>query len=284
MGIRATLLRPPYAIDEEPDTADQVKPLEFAQDMGYITVGNRIDPNDWSDKPRRHTAEEISSYVLAHLPPCGANDLRCGNIVLLHDGGGNRAETVRALPMIIDGIRARGYSVVPVFQLFGKTRADVMSPLSAGQRWAARLDGLGFWLFEAGIVSITWIFFLGDLLMTGRLLFIGAAAVYDRLQEKIFGKPAEVASYRPKVAVLIPAYNEEKVIVRTVRAALNSDYPNLRVIVIDDGSRDRTLEVARSAFAAEAGLARFSSLRSRTQARQRRSTTVSSTFRMQNCL
>ena len=113
MGIRATLLRPPYAIDEEPDTADQVKPLEFAQDMGYITVGNRIDPNDWSDKPRRHTAEEISGYVLAHLPPCGANDLRCGNIVLLHDGGGNRAETVRALPMIIDGIRARGYSVVP---------------------------------------------------------------------------------------------------------------------------------------------------------------------------
>jgi peptidoglycan/xylan/chitin deacetylase (PgdA/CDA1 family) len=68
MGVRATLLRPPYAIDEEPDTADQVRPLAIAQDMGYITVGNRIDPNDWSDKPRRHTAEEISSYVLAHLP------------------------------------------------------------------------------------------------------------------------------------------------------------------------------------------------------------------------
>src|SRR6202011_2093802 len=64
-------------------------------------------------------------------------------------------------------------------------------------------------------------------------------------------KPAEVASYRPKVAVLIPAYNEEKVIERTIRAALNSDYPNLRVIVIDDGSKDRTLEVAHGAFAAE---------------------------------
>jgi peptidoglycan-N-acetylglucosamine deacetylase len=88
-------------------------------------------------------------------------------------------------------------------------------------------------------------------LMTGRLLFIGAAAVYDRLRERIFGKPAEVASYKPKVAILIPAYNEEKVIERTVRAALNSDYPNLRVIVIDDGSKDRTLEVARSAFSRE---------------------------------
>ncbi len=258
LGIRVTLLRPPYAIDEEPDTADQVRPLEFAQDLGYITIGNRIDPNDWSDKvpagngtTRRHTAEEISSYVLAHLPPCSASNLRCGNIILLHDGGGNRAETVRALPAIIEGVRAKGLEVVPVYELIGKTRADVMAPLPTGQRWAARFDRLGFWLFDAVVIGITWIFFVGDLLMTGRLLFIGTAAVYDRLQEKIYGKPAEVASYQPKVAVLIPAFNEEKVIERTVRAALNSSYRNLRIIVIDDGSRDRTLQVARTAFADE---------------------------------
>jgi len=256
IGVRATLMRPPYAIDEEPDTTDQVRPLEIPQEMGYITVGNRIDPNDWSDTPHRRSAEEISSYVLAHLPPCKPEDLRCGNIVLLHDGGGNRAETVRALPMIIDGIRARGYEIAPVYDLIGKTRADVMAPLPAGEQWAARLNRAGFWMFDAGVVGITWIFLVGDLLMTGRLIFIGAAAVYDRVHEKIFGKPAEVSSYKPKVAVLIPAYNEEKVIERTVRAALNSNYPNLRVIVIDDGSKDRTLEVARRAFAGEAAAGR----------------------------
>ena len=250
MGVRATLMRPPYAIDEEPDTADQIRPLEIPQDMGYITVGNRIDPNDWSSNPHS-SAEQITSYVLTHLPPCKPDNLRCGNIVLLHDGGGNRAETVRALPMIIEGVRARGFEIAPVYELLGKTRADVMAPLPGGQRWAARFDWLAFWLFVMAQLGITVIFFLGDLLMTGRLLFIGAAAVYDRLAEKIFGRLAEVASYKPKVAVLIPAYNEEKVIERTVRAALNSDYPNLRVIVIDDGSRDRTLEVARTAFRRE---------------------------------
>jgi cellulose synthase/poly-beta-1,6-N-acetylglucosamine synthase-like glycosyltransferase/spore germination protein YaaH/peptidoglycan/xylan/chitin deacetylase (PgdA/CDA1 family) len=255
VGVRTTLMRPPYAIDEEPDTADQVRPLEIPQEMGYLTVGNRIDPNDWSGNPRR-TAEQITSYVLAHLPPCRVDDLRCGNIVLLHDGGGDRAETVRALPMIIDGIRARGYEIAPVYELIGKQQADVMAPLPRGELWAARLDSLGFWLFDLGVVGITWIFLVGDLLMTGRLIFIGAAAVYDRVREKIFGKPAEVASYKPHVAVLIPAYNEEKVIERTVRAALNSDYPNLRVIVIDDGSRDRTLEVARSEFSREAAKGR----------------------------
>jgi peptidoglycan-N-acetylglucosamine deacetylase len=248
LGIRTVLFRPPYSIDEEPDTADQVRPLESTQDLGYTTVGDKLDPGDW----RRRSAEQIAADVLDHLPPCAATgDIHCGNIILLHDGGGNRAETVRALPMIIDGVRARGLTIVPVHQLLGKTKADVMPALTTNERWVARLNWISFWLFNVAQSGIVWIFFLGDLLMTGRLLFIGAAAVYDRLHEKIFGKPAEVASYRPKVAVLIPAYNEEKVIERTVRAALSSNYPNLRVIVIDDGSKDRTLEVARHAFAAE---------------------------------
>jgi cellulose synthase/poly-beta-1,6-N-acetylglucosamine synthase-like glycosyltransferase/peptidoglycan/xylan/chitin deacetylase (PgdA/CDA1 family)/spore germination protein YaaH len=250
LGIRTILFRPPYSIDQEPDTADQVRPLEITQDMGYITVGNKIDPNDWRDNPRR-TAEEIAADVLAHMPPCATTDQRCGNIILLHDGGGDRQQTVLALPKIIEGARARGFEFVPVYQLLNKTKADVMPPLPSNEQWAARLNWVGFWLFDAGIKFITWIFFLGDILMTGRLLFIGTFAIYDRLRNRVYGTPAEIAAYRPKVAVLIPAYNEEKVITRTVRSALNSDYPNLHVIVIDDGSKDRTLEVARREFAGE---------------------------------
>ena len=63
------LLRPPYSIDAEPDTEDEVRPLELAQDLGYITVGDKIDPNDWRDNPRR-SGEQIADDVIAHLPPC----------------------------------------------------------------------------------------------------------------------------------------------------------------------------------------------------------------------
>lgn len=250
LGVRTVLFRPPYSIDQEPDTADQVKPLELTQDMGYTTVGDKIDPNDWRENPHR-SAEQITTGVLAHLPPCAPNDQRCGNIILLHDGGGRRAETVRALPMIIEGVRARGYEVVPVYQLLGKTRAEIMPPIPANERWAARLNWLGFWLFDVVITGVTWIFFAGDVLMTGRLLFVGFFAIFDRLRQHRYGATDQPAHYPPPVAVLIPAYNEEKVIERTVRAVLNSDYPDLRVIVIDDGSQDRTLEVARRAFVAE---------------------------------
>jgi len=247
LGVKPVLFRPPYSIDQEPDTADQVRPLELAQDLGYITVGDKLDPNDWHDNPRR-SAEEIVNDVLTNLPPCLPSNLACGNIVLLHDGGGDRSETVKALPQIIDGIRARGYQVVPVSELMGRTRAEVMPPLTTNERWAAWVDSVSFSLFGLLSAFIIFVFFVGDVLMSGRLVLVGALAIFDRFHRR---KTDLDPNYRPAVAVLIPAYNEEKVIERTVRAALDSDYANLRVIVIDDGSQDTTLEVTRNAFQKE---------------------------------
>jgi len=257
LGIRTLLFRPPYSTDAEPDTEDEVRPLEVAQEMGYITVGDKIDPGDWHDNPRP-SAEQIASIVLAHLPPCAPNDILCGNIILLHDGGGDRRETVRALPMIIEGIRAKGLEIVPVYQLLGRSRADVMPPIPSNQRWSARLTWLVFLVSDLILKGIAWIFLVGDILMTGRLLGVGALAVYDRLRQRraLTGQD----SYRPRVAVLVPAYNEEKVIKRTVRAALASTYRNLRVIVIDDGSTDATLRVLRESFEDEEASGRLTVL------------------------
>jgi cellulose synthase/poly-beta-1,6-N-acetylglucosamine synthase-like glycosyltransferase/peptidoglycan/xylan/chitin deacetylase (PgdA/CDA1 family) len=250
IGVKPLLFRPPYAVDQEPDTADQVRPLEIAQDMGYITVGDKIDPNDWRDNPHR-TAEQIASDIFDHLPPCQDGDQRCGNIVLLHDGGGDRSQTVRALPMIIDGLRQRGYSIVGVSQLLGKQRADIMPPITENEIWSARINNFVFWLYGVIYSGIVIVFFVGDTLMTLRLFMVGSLAIYDRIRERVGKKFTGSVLYWPAVAVLIPAYNEEKVIVNTVRAALDSKYPKLRVIVVDDGSTDRTFEVASETFRTE---------------------------------
>ncbi len=245
LGIKPLFFRPPYSIDQEPDTADQVRPLEVVQDMGYTTVGDKIDPNDWRESPHR-SAEEITSGkngVMAQLDR--------GNIILLHDGGGDRSETVRALPMMIHELRARGYELVPVSALLGKTSAEVMPSISANERWSAQVDSFGFWLFGLLNAAIVYIFFLGDILMSGRLLIVGALAVFDRFRKHNFEVTRLGSGYQPAIAVVIPAYNEEAVIERTVRAALDSRYPKLRVIVVNDGSTDATLEVARRAFKSE---------------------------------
>ncbi len=253
LGIRTLLFRPPYSIDADPDTEDEVRPLEISEKKGYLTIGDGNDPNDWRETPGdRKSAEEIASYVLTHLPTCEAGDARyCGSIILLHDGGGNRSETVKALPTIIEGIRAKGLQIVSVSDLLHMTRAQIMPPLSTSERWSAELTGVGFWLWDGVVRFIIVVFFLGDLLMTGRLLFVGAFAIYDRVRQRNEVRPLERDFFRLRVAVLIPAYNEEKVIERTIRAALRSSYRNLRVIVIDDGSKDNTLKVARDCFPKE---------------------------------
>jgi cellulose synthase/poly-beta-1,6-N-acetylglucosamine synthase-like glycosyltransferase len=126
-----------------------------------------------------------------------------------------------------------------------------MPPIPSNERWSATLSWVGWWLLGTGQQAIVLVFFFGDLLMTGRLLFVGVLAVYDRLRPHHHGAPGDANGYDPRVAVLIPAYNEEKVIERTIRAALRSSYRNLRVIVIDDGSKDKTLQVARDCFPRE---------------------------------
>ena len=253
LGIRTILFRPPYSIDAEPDTEDEVRPLEATESMGYLTISDKIDPNDWR---AIYPAEELASFVTKHLPPCSPTDRSCGNIILLHDGGGDRSQTVRALPMIIHAIRAKGLQIVPISGLLHMTRSQVMPPIARNELWSAWLTWLGFWMYGAGLRTIAFIFFIGDLLMIGRLLFIGAFALFDRLKKRRFGAAA-IEAYQPSVALLIPAYNEEKVIERTIRGALRSSYRNLRVIVIDDGSKDKTLEVARTSFPREVATGRL---------------------------
>ena len=249
LGVKTLMFRPPYSIDQEPDTADQVRPLEVTQSLGYVTIGDKLDPNDWRDNPRK-SAAEIAQDVFDHLPPCTENDQRCGNILLLHDGGGNRSETVKALGLIIDGLRARGFEPVPVSDLIGKTRAELMPPLTSGEQWSARIDRLGFDIFGIVMAGIVIVFYIGDILMSARLLSVGALAIFDRWRGAVRERQPQ-PEFTPSVAILIPAYNEEKVIERTVRAALMSHYPNFRVIVIDDGSSDKTFTVAKDCFASE---------------------------------
>jgi cellulose synthase/poly-beta-1,6-N-acetylglucosamine synthase-like glycosyltransferase/peptidoglycan/xylan/chitin deacetylase (PgdA/CDA1 family)/spore germination protein YaaH len=247
LGVQPLYFRPPYDIDEEPDTDDEAAPAYRIQQKGYIIVGNKIDTDDWNEHPRKTTSEIIQS-VLAQLQTMKIKPQFRGSIILMHDGGGNRQVTVDALGPLIDTLRARGYQIVPVSALMGKTTAEVMPPLTFWQRMRAIPDSIAFSALDMVGAFIVMVFFIGDILMSARLILVGLLAIIDRLRG-----PYREASpgFNPRVAVLIPAFNEETVIVRTIRSVLNSDYKNLHVIVIDDGSTDRTAEVARDAYKEE---------------------------------
>ena len=105
--------RPPYSIDQEPDTNDQAAPVDRIQGLGYVIIGNKIDTNDWDEHPRK-SPQEITDSVFQQIDDMETHPWTRGSIILLHDGGGDRSATVAALPVLIEALRARGYEIVPV--------------------------------------------------------------------------------------------------------------------------------------------------------------------------
>ncbi len=245
LGIKTLLFRPPYGVDHQPETADEIALLPIPQSLGYVIVGSKIDPHDWGEGGGQPPppAEVIVARVLEQALTGK------GHIILLHDGGGDRSRTVAALPEVIDGLRTQGFELVPVSALLGQTRAQVMPLLNRDERWLAHADAFIFNLYHWLRLGIAGVFVIGIVLVSARTLIIGVLAVIEKRRSRGFG--SEKPWFRPRVSVLIPAYNEENAIVGTVGAALESDYPLDEVIVVDDGSTDHTSERLRAAFGAE---------------------------------
>src|SRR5208282_5860011 len=108
-------------------------------------------------------------------------------------------------------------------------------------------DGFIFGLYHWFRLGIATVFLAGIVLVSGRALIIGVLALIEKCRpdhHKLSNPP-------PTVSVLIPAHNEETVIVRTVNSVLASDFADLRVIVINDGSTDATGELLDEHFASD---------------------------------
>ncbi len=253
IGRSTVLFRPPYFGDAEADKPQEVEPAYQAQNLGYLVVGVRIDPDDWKLPV---TADQIVQRSIDRA--MDKNSETRGEVVLLHDSGGDRAATVQALPELIHQLRARGFQLVPVSDLAGLTREQVMPVIPANQRVFTRADAITFFFLSTGGWTLQWIYLIGIVLGLGRLVFIGALAFAQWLRSRRRERLHVGERYRPFVSVLVPSFNEELVIRNTIDSLLASDYENYEVIVVDDGSTDRTAEVVKESFSGNARVRLFS--------------------------
>ena len=247
-GRSTTLFRPPYEADSRPDQLSEVTPLIISQDLDYLTVMENIDAEDWA----RPGADVILQRI--------KQQRRNGSIILLHDAGGDRSQTVEALPKIIDYLRARGDRIVSLSQLLGTTRDALNPPLLSGDRSLARLaSSFGFRFLHAAF-GFLWAFMIvATGLIVLRTLLIIALALRQR--SRTAKKPAALAggAAAAGISVIIAAYNEEKVIATTLASVLRTDYTGpLEVIVIDDGSKDDTRAVVDRVAEADPRVSVFS--------------------------
>jgi cellulose synthase/poly-beta-1,6-N-acetylglucosamine synthase-like glycosyltransferase/peptidoglycan/xylan/chitin deacetylase (PgdA/CDA1 family)/spore germination protein YaaH len=252
VGRSTVLFRPPYFGDAEADKPQEVEPAFLAQKMGYLTIGVRIDPDDWRLPV---TAQEIVDRTLQRA--LDNNPETRGQVVLLHDSGGDRSATVEALPKLIHELRARGFRFVAVSDLAGFTRDQVMPLTPPSERAFTRADTIAFFFLTTGGWMLQWVFVIGIALGLGRLLFIGALAFAQWVRSRHREHVHAGEEYAPFVSILVPAYNEELVITKTINSLLGSSYKQYEIIVIDDGSKDHTSEIVRESFSGDARIRLF---------------------------
>jgi len=226
-GIGATWFRPPYSSTPAAVTNDVWSAVEAAGDDGYLSVLTTLDTRDW--------ARPGVDAIVAAGTPTGDD----GAVILMHDGGGDRSQTVAALDELLTALDVRGYTVTSVGQAIG---VDDAAPSATW--W----DGVAGWATIAAVrtsdvvaSALTWALVVSGIVVLLRAVLVMGAAV--RHVRRVRRAPVWTdPPVTDPVSVIVPAYNESAGIEAAVRSIAASDHP-VEIIVVDDGSTDGTADL-----------------------------------------
>jgi cellulose synthase/poly-beta-1,6-N-acetylglucosamine synthase-like glycosyltransferase/peptidoglycan/xylan/chitin deacetylase (PgdA/CDA1 family) len=232
-GVSTSLLRPPYS--SFPDALDNEgwSTVRNVGRQGYVTVLNDKDSRDW--------ARPGVDAIVRNATPDGDD----GAIVLMHDAGGNRAQTVAAIERFIPAMLQRGYRFTTVSAGLGTGVAPANQPARTQDAWRGQAL---VWSIQTA--DATWRFLWALLLLVGALtvartlvMFLFAVRHARRRQATTWSWGDPVTG---PVTVVVPAYNERETIGAAVRSLALSAHPEVEVIVVDDASTDGTAEVVEA--------------------------------------
>ncbi|MEY9812395.1 polysaccharide deacetylase family protein [Streptomyces albogriseolus] len=229
-GIRTSLFRPPYSSFSAAMDNESWPVTQYIGSRGYLTVVNNTDSEDW----KRPGVDEI---IRRATPENGK-----GAIVLMHDSGGDRSQTVAALDRFLPDLKDKGYQFDNLTEALDAPSAH--SPVTGPELWKGKA-----WIFlvqaseKITDVLVVGLAVIGTLVIARfvlMLLLSGAHARRVRRKGFRWGPPVT-----EPVTVLVPAYNEAKCIENTVTSLMASDHP-IEVLVIDDGSTDGTARIVEA--------------------------------------
>jgi cellulose synthase/poly-beta-1,6-N-acetylglucosamine synthase-like glycosyltransferase/peptidoglycan/xylan/chitin deacetylase (PgdA/CDA1 family) len=240
-GKGTRLLRLPYSSGVDALDDDNWKLVQEASRLGYINVFSDTDSRDW--------ARPGIDAIVRNATPEGQR----GAVVLLHDAGGDRAQTVAALDKLIPALQDRGYSfstvsaihrrLVPAAATSPPVAAAVPGDPGVGAPTDWRASAI-VWSIQAadGLVALFWgvLLVVGALTLFRTLLLCAYAVAHARRRRRSdWSWGDEVTA---PVSVVVPAWNEREGIAGTVKSLVASTH-EVEVVVVDDASTDGTATV-----------------------------------------
>lgn len=222
---RSSFFRLPYMGNDEQSLRSHLLGILNAQSLGYVIASNDFDSNDY----------EFNAGVAPELPVLDGTS----QIVLLHDAGGDRTKTIAYTQKLIDEAKAKGYRFVTLNTMYSQA-TPLVAPAAP-----TLADKTSFYLASSYLVYprviVSKLFFFTIFTIFLSMIVNVLLAMYN-IRKSRFGRRDK--GYNPVVSVIMSAYNEEGVLSNTVRSILASNYRNLEIIIVDDGSKDATGQVA----------------------------------------
>lgn len=234
-GLHTRLVRPPYSSEPDAITAPQLAAMRELGADGYLIALTDLDTKDWA----RPGAEAIAR---AGMPKGGK-----GAVVMMHDSGGDRTQTVAGLDQLLTRLDKDGYRATTLTSALG------LPPAHEAAGLPEQVIGTGLSLAQRASAIFTnamsWVLAIAGVLTLARLLFFLVLAWVHASKARGGKRRAGRAPawpVPPPVTVIVPAYNEAVGIEATVRSLVTTDYPGeIEVIVVDDGSSDGTDAIVR---------------------------------------
>jgi cellulose synthase/poly-beta-1,6-N-acetylglucosamine synthase-like glycosyltransferase/peptidoglycan/xylan/chitin deacetylase (PgdA/CDA1 family)/peptidoglycan/LPS O-acetylase OafA/YrhL len=229
-GVTTNLFRPPYS-----SSVSAIDDLGYgtvlaAGGRGYVSVFTDLDSEDWQ-RPG------IDAIVRNSTPESGQ-----GAVVLMHDAGGDRSQTVAALDRLIPQLQQRGYRFTTVTGAVGMAPAD--QPATGDDRLIGAVLLHTIDISLAVVATLQWILLVVGVLVILRLVLM---LIYARRHARRRRAPGW--GWGPPVtepvSVIMPVFNEVTNIEVAVRSILASDHPH-EIVVVDDGSTDGTADLIES--------------------------------------
>jgi cellulose synthase/poly-beta-1,6-N-acetylglucosamine synthase-like glycosyltransferase/peptidoglycan/xylan/chitin deacetylase (PgdA/CDA1 family) len=241
VGIHTNLFRPPYSSTADAVTQRDLGAYRQVAGQGYLIVLSDHDTEDWR-KPG-------VAAIVRRGTPAGTK----GGVVLMHDGGGDRAQTVAGLDRLITRLQRRGYRFATVSDLTSRGQAVTGNrsgnvEVSRGaeiegraivtlQQWSSWLAGL----LQALLIPV------GLLALARGAFVVVLARRHSRQRASMIAERASLGTSPPvRVAVVVPAYNEAANIATTVGSITGSTGLHVEVVVVDDGSTDSTAAIVEA--------------------------------------